>query len=258
MSNANTDELDPTPGAVRIDLHFDCTKETLWETITDPERLSAWLGGPCRIEPHVGGEVRFDLRGDGVDASGVVRSADPIAGMRVAMLRHTFVDARDPDVVSECAWAVIDAESPAGSGCDLHFTHDGFGELGPVGFASQWGTRLEAGVGATRIVRQATTDEHAASCLRDAKTVLLVSFIGPEVPNALLAAGFEVIAKTGPGVEDWARGPGTRTRPPEPHDNRGCWVPAAQSEKQRRATEARGIRYIDDHYLPDVVRRLGQ
>ncbi len=47
-----------------------------------------------------------------------------------------------------------------------------------------------------------------------------------------------------------------RTRPPEPHDDRGCWLPAAQSMQQRAAAEALGIEYVDDRYIADVAAAL--
>jgi hypothetical protein len=48
-----------------------------------------------------------------------------------------------------------------------------------------------------------------------------------------------------------------RTRHPAPADSRGCWVPAPQSEEQRRRAGERGLIYIDDHYIADIARLLG-
>ena len=47
-----------------------------------------------------------------------------------------------------------------------------------------------------------------------------------------------------------------RTRPPQPADNRGTWVPAAQSARQREVVEAAGMTYVDDHYIADVARQI--
>src|SRR5580765_1259206 len=94
-------------GAVRIDVVLASSRDAVWAMITDSERLSEWLGGRVEIEPIVGGAVRFELPDDGVVATGVVRDvAPPTPGMAVAMLTHTFVDARRPEAVSECRWVV--------------------------------------------------------------------------------------------------------------------------------------------------------
>jgi hypothetical protein len=45
-----------------------------------------------------------------------------------------------------------------------------------------------------------------------------------------------------------------RTRPPEPHDNRGCWLPAAQSQQQREVVEKAGMTYVDDLYIAEIAR----
>jgi hypothetical protein len=39
-------------------------------------------------------------------------------------------------------------------------------------------------------------------------------------------------------------------------DPHGCWVPPDDSERARSIAEAAGLRYIDDVYLADAVRRL--
>jgi hypothetical protein len=149
------------------------------------------------------------------------------------------------------------------------------------------------------------TGDAAREALRASRRVLLVSFIGPDVPSTLTACGFEVFAKVGPDPDAWAycrreRGdirfePSTeppqdidlvhldvshafneyltaakslgaktfwfhsgRTAPTEPHDDRGCWLPREISERQRAATEAMGLVYIDDRYIADVARSLGR
>jgi hypothetical protein len=47
-----------------------------------------------------------------------------------------------------------------------------------------------------------------------------------------------------------------RTRPPIPASNRGCWVPAQQSARQRRIIEEAGMTYIDNHYIVEIARRV--
>ena len=51
--------FEATSMAITIDETYDCSQARLWEVLTDPDELSAWLGGQCAIEPRVGGSVRF-------------------------------------------------------------------------------------------------------------------------------------------------------------------------------------------------------
>ena len=280
--------------AVRIDEHFECSQQDLWEAITDTDRLSAWLGGTCVIEPRVRGDVVLDIPTDGVVARGTVRSYEPPRpGHAVAMIEHTFVDAVAPDLTSVCRWAVISTDD----GSQLLFTHDGLGEA-----STGWHPRGRADVPPPAVARVTAPESHAVALLREASTILLVSFIGSEVPTTLVEAGFDVIAKTGPHEDDWAScavadgelvctkipppthadlvhldwvpdgyidlatelGARTvwyhsaRTRPPEPADNRGCWVPAPESARLRSLVEVAGVAYIDDHYIADIARLLGR
>jgi uncharacterized protein YndB with AHSA1/START domain len=293
---------DPRDGnAVRVEEHFDRSQAELWAAITDSDRLSRWLGGRCSIASRVGGQVRFDLPDDGITAHGIVRSFDPpTPGFHVALLEHTFVDDAAPAVTSVCRWAVIDNVD---GGCDLHFTHDGFGEADRDKLTAAWPRRLGAAAKPPDVDGPGVPTPTPAEVLASARRILLVSYIGPEVPVTLASAGFDVVAKTGPGPDDWAscRAVGgelvttplsqppdhvdlvhldiahafdeyvelaarlgaaivwyhsARTRPPEPADNRGTWVPARQSARQRQVVEASGMTYVDDHYIADVTREL--
>ena len=281
---------------------FDCSTQRLWRAITDPAELSAWLGGECSIDARVGGGVRFDLPDEDIQAAGTVRLvAAPQPDHSVAVLEHTFVDAANAGITSVCRWCVRDAPP----GCELVFTHDGFGEADRGRLEAWWMSGLAAPIERHAPARSSTPLPRALALLRAARRILLVSFIGPEVPRTLLAAGFEVHAKVGPQPDAWARcrsergelmfDPSAtppdeidlvhldvsdafaeyldvahrlsaktfwfhsaRTCPPEPHDDRGCWLPAAQSTRQRAATEALGIEYIDDRYIADVAAALVQ
>lgn len=287
--------------AIRVEEHFDRSQAELWAAITDTDRLSRWLGGRCLVESRVGGEVRFELPDDGITAHGTVRSFDPPrSGFHVALVEHTFVDDAAPEVTSVCRWAVI--ENPEG-GCDLHFTHDGFGEADRDKLTAAWPRRLGAAAEPADIDRPCVSPLAPGDVLAAARRILLVSFIGPEVPVTLASAGFDVVARTGPAPDDWAscRAVGdelvttplssppdhvdlvhldighafdeyvelaarlgattvwyhsARTRPPQPADNRGTWVPASQSARQRQIVEASGMTYIDAHYIADVARQI--
>jgi len=258
---------------LRIDTPFPArSAEEVWAALVDPSELSTWLGGRCSIEPFVGGAVVFDLPEEDLVATGEVRSFGP-----PHVLEHTFVDATAPDVVSVCTWSV----TRSADGALLTFTQEGVTPSGA------WAHVLSP----------------AASLLSAATRVLLISFIGDEVPRALLEAGFEVWAKTGPNDDQWALGSldgdivrwanrtspppqvdvvhldvstlfdeyldvavalgastywfhSARTQPPEPHDDRGTWVPRDVSLAQRVATEARGLHYVDDVYLAAAARRV--
>jgi len=287
--------------AIRVEEHFDRSQADLWAAITDADRLSRWLGGRCSIEARVGGEVQFELPDDGITARGAVRSFDPPRpGFRVALVEHTFVDDAAPAVTSVCRWAVIENRD---GGCDLHFTHDGFGEADRDKLTTAWPRRLGTPAEAPDVDRQRTPTPAPDEVLASARRILLVSFIGPEVPVTLASSGFDVVARTGPAPDDWAsclavdgelvttplaQAPdqvdlvhldvghafeehvdlaaslgatvvwyhSARTLPPQPADNRGTWLPAAQSARQRQIVEAAGMAYVDDVYIADVARQI--
>src|SRR5256714_5695865 len=222
-------------GGIQVDEHFDCSQEELWAAITDADRLSSWMNGSCYIEERVGGVVVLDLPDDGVAAGGVGRSFEPPReGFRVAMVEHTFVEADHPELTSVCRWAVVATDS----GSDLHFTHDGLGEADRQKVAAAWHRRLGSSIPLPEVPRVATPDDAARKVLRDARTILLVSYIGPEVPEVLNAAGFEVVAKVGPGSGEWARCTVDRgelvapalAAPPEHFDLANLHVPHAFAE----------------------------
>jgi uncharacterized protein YndB with AHSA1/START domain len=298
-----TESRDLSENEVRFTGWFDCTREELWRALIDPNELSAWLGGTARIETRVGGSVLFDLPADAIRATGTVRAYEPPrAGYRVAMLEHTFIENTQPESISICRWVVRDARN----GAELVFTQDRLSDADRERLTPIWSRTLGRPVDRTDVqTRPTTTLAEARALLSAAHRILLVSFIGPEVPAALTTAGFQVFAKVGPDPDAWAfcrrqrgelefeprsRAPdaidlvhldvsdafdeylavarslgaktfwyhSARTCPPDPHDDRGCWLPAAQSLRQRSAAEAAGLAYIDDRYIADVARALNQ
>jgi hypothetical protein len=197
-ANASTDD----EGIVILE-NFDCSKEELWELITDADELSAWLGGTCVIEPDVGGLVRFELPDDGLVATGVVREwSPPISSRSVAAIEHTFVDQAQPNVTYVCNWVL----SASGSGCDLRFSLEGVDESDRARLAGPW-RRLGASRSAHRSEpkRRTTTADQAMSLLRLARSILLISWVTEDIPRSLVEAGFSVISKNGPEPDNYGR-----------------------------------------------------
>jgi len=201
MSNTNVNVNIEDEEGVVIHEHFDCSKEELWETISDPEELSAWLGGRCTLEAKVGGAIRFELPDDGLTATGVIRGWTPPDPSRsLAGFGHTFVDETQPDVVFVCDWWVI----PSDGGCDLRFSLQAVDDSVEVKLAGPW-ARLGAAVSATVPERQTTTTEHSVDLLRSAKDILLVSWVTKDIPRVLVEAGFSVVSKNGPEPDNYGR-----------------------------------------------------
>lgn len=199
MTDANTN-IEGEEGVVFHE-HFDCSKEELWETISDPDELSAWLGGRCTLEPKVGGGIRFDLPDDGTIATGVIRQWKPPDPSRsLAGFEHTFIDSARPDGLFVCGWWVI----PAKSGCDLRFTLEAVDESAEVTLAGPW-ARLGAAMTGDAPERRTTPAGRAVELLRSAKDILLISWVSPDIPRVLVEAGFSVISKNGPEPDNYAR-----------------------------------------------------
>ena len=243
---------------IQLSVPFAHTAEKVWASLVDPAEREQWFGGSYAIEPREGGAVRIDLADDDLHGSGVVRRFGP-----PHVLEHTFVDDRAPDVETVCTWGVT--RTVDGALLTLH-------HAGPR--RDTWSRALRTPI------------------LRRARRVLLVSFIGEEVPGTLLRAGFEVLAKTGPGPDQWAVGrldgpivQWDARAEPMPVDlvhldvaslfdeyldvavalgASTYWVhysedgppPEDVSAEWRAKTEARGLTYVDDVYIADAARRL--
>jgi hypothetical protein len=187
---------------VVIHEHFNASKEEMWETITDPDELSAWLGGSCTIEPRVGGAVRFDLPDDGIVATGVVRGWDPPDPSRsLAGFSHTFVDQAEPNALYTCGWWLIPTSD---GGCDLRFSLQAAEDSVDVELVGPW-ARLRVAVAADVPERDTTSVERAVELLRGAKEIVLISWVSRDIPRSLVEAGFSVVSKNGPEADDWGR-----------------------------------------------------
>ena len=295
MTNINIEDEE----GVVIHEHFNASKEEMWETITDPDELSEWLGGRCTIEAHVGGAIRFELPDDGIVATGVIRSWDPPDPSRsLARFSHTFVDSAQPEAVFTCAWTLIPAKD---GGCELRFSLQAVDDSVDVQRAGPW-ARLGRAMAAATPERVTTPIDRAVELLREAKEILLISWVTKDIPRVLVEAGFSVVSKNGPEADNYGRAElrdgaihftrvdppthadllhldwtigfheyldlaeaiGVRTfwyhsaatKPPEPANHAGCWVPARKSARLRAAAEAAGMNYIDDRYIIDIAQRL--
>jgi hypothetical protein len=187
---------------VVIHEHFDCSKEELWQTVTDPDELAAWLGGGCAIEPRVGGAVRFELPEDGVVATGTIREwSPPNAVNTLAGFEHTYIDEAEPGDLYVCGWWLI----PKGDGCDLRFTlqavDDAKRSTTPAG---PW-ARLGSAIAGPPPQRHETPIDEAVALLREANDILLVDWVTPDIPRRLVEAGFNVVSKNGPEPDDFGR-----------------------------------------------------
>src|SRR5262249_412617 len=140
-------------------------------------------------------QIELDL--PDLRATGRVRVFDPPRpGYRVALLEHTFVEENDGGAASICRWAV--RSTPRGS--ELLFTHDGLGAADHARVSAIWDRSfVQSREKADALLeRHVTLWREVVERVRSARAVLLVSFIGTEVPSALVAAGIDVFAKVGP------------------------------------------------------------
>ena len=107
--------------------------------------------------------------------------------------------------------------------------------------------------------------------LRSVRSVLLVDWPSPDVPDTLRAAGYEVYVKNGPGPDDFD--PARPDHVDLVYSHRplvelpGIVAAAAQlgakavwlqtgSDEAREIVESAGLRYVDEPYIADAVRSL--
>ncbi len=180
---------------IRVDVAVPMTAEKVWAAITDPEQRREWFGGNYEIDPVEGGIVRIDLPDDGVHASGILRTYGA-----PHVLEHTFVEDSAPEVESVCRWGV----TRTSEGSMITFEQAGVSPAQHDQLAPTWSRLLGASSPEISGRRVHTSLDEATALLRRAHRVLLVSYIGEEVPRALLQAGLDVLVKSGPGTDQWA------------------------------------------------------
>jgi uncharacterized protein YndB with AHSA1/START domain len=167
----------------------------VWAAITDPVQRRAWFGGNYAIDPVEGGTVRIDLPEDGIHASGILRTYGA-----PHLLEHTFVEDGAPEVESVCRWGV----TRTSAGSMISFEQAGVSPAQHEQLAPAWSRLLGASSPEVSGQRVHTSLDDAVALLRQARRVLLVSFIGEEVPRALLQGGLDVLVKSGPGTDQWS------------------------------------------------------
>lgn len=180
---------------IRIEVALDLTAEKVWAALADPTERAQWFRGGYAIDPHEGGAVRIDLDDEGLHASGFVRSYGP-----PHVIEHTFVDDAAPDITSVCTWGVM----RTAEGSMLSFTQAGVSVAQHDGLSASWARVLGASSPDVAGQRLHTSLDDATALLEKAQRVLLISYIGEEVPRALLTAGFDVSCKSGPGPDQWS------------------------------------------------------
>jgi predicted CoA-binding protein len=73
-------------------------------------------------------------------------------------------------------------------------------------------------------------------------------------PLGELSGIVKLAVELGAGTVWWQSGLAAADVP----DPKGCWVTADASRAAREVVESAGLRYVDDVYLADAVRQLGQ
>ncbi|MFW5418069.1 SRPBCC family protein [Nocardiopsis sp. CNT-189] len=125
-------------GAFRI--RFDRTLrhpvDAVWAALTDPDKLAVWMQG-CRIDPRVGGKVRYDFGEEGAATGEVTALRPPGEDGGAAELEHTwFWDGQPPSVVT---WRLERADS----GTRLLLTHRELLREPAADFAVGWHVILD-------------------------------------------------------------------------------------------------------------------
>jgi len=96
--------------AVQRSVVLPASAEAVWAALTDPEQLSAWLGGDVDLDPFPGGQIA--VQEDGRLRRGVIVDMEPLRHFEIRWLpRSTRLG---------FLWAPDD--EPAGSGGTLEFS----------------------------------------------------------------------------------------------------------------------------------------
>lgn len=109
----------------------------VWAALTDPAKFSVWMPG-CRIEPRVGGAVRYDFGEEGAATGDVTALREPDDADPTAELEHTW--RWDGLPASTVTWRL----EPAGAGTRLVLTHGEVSREPATDFAVGWHVILDS------------------------------------------------------------------------------------------------------------------
>jgi uncharacterized protein YndB with AHSA1/START domain len=95
---------------VRRSVELPAPPEAVWAALTDPERLSAWVGGEVGLDPFPGGQIA--VQEDGRLRRGVIVDLEPLRHFEIRWLPRS----------TRLGFLWGPDEEPAGSGGTLEFT----------------------------------------------------------------------------------------------------------------------------------------
>ena len=117
---------------VRFDRDVDATPGQVWEALTEPALLKAWLAN-AEFEGAVGGKVHLVWPGGEGEMHGIVLEFDPCSA-----LEYSWSE-------SEISSTVLRFEvEPAETGSTLRLLHRGTTPKDAIGFGAGWQAHLEA------------------------------------------------------------------------------------------------------------------
>lgn len=120
-------------GIVRLEDRFDTDIDDLWSALTDPRRLSRWIG-EVEGELRLGGEIRTHFFASGAEGTGRVEACDPPHRLLV-LTKHTdapyelvieatlTADGAQTILVVEQRGMPLDLLHGYGAGNQIHFEH---------------------------------------------------------------------------------------------------------------------------------------
>jgi uncharacterized protein YndB with AHSA1/START domain len=117
---------------VRFDREVAATPGRVWEALTDPALLEAWLAN-AEFDPAVGGKVHLVWPDGEGEMRGIVTQFDPCSA-----LEYSWNESGDSSSVLR-----FEIE-PAPSGSTLRLLHQGTTAEDAVGFGAGWQSHLEA------------------------------------------------------------------------------------------------------------------
>jgi uncharacterized protein YndB with AHSA1/START domain len=116
-------------GVVRIEASFDTDLDDVWSALTDPSRLSNWIG-EVEGDLRLGGEFRFGFSATGSEGTGRVEACEPPRRLLVTMalgqpdedvIEATFTTENDQTIlVWDERGMPLDQVAAYGAGVQIH------------------------------------------------------------------------------------------------------------------------------------------